>query len=204
MAATLTPTISFESAPTIEEILRECDTAWEYARMLRGQHASLTDETSSQESRDNIDDDIYVELSRAHSSMNQTYPVILAAMAAGHYSRRAAKKFFLYVRDHPWKSEEEFLDTQAVYSSCLYRDTHKHVDSRAVATVRGQTREVLQETQAEMKRRIERLQKIADATNKRRAGARANEFARRLTDPITQQVLLHGRVFPTVISFEDE
>lgn len=192
--------VAFESAPTIEEVLRECDNAWEYACVLRGRQTDASDD----EARASFEDDVYVELARAHSSMNQTYPVILAAMAAGNYDRRAASKFLHHVQDHPWKSEEEFLDTQSTYSSFLYRAKKHHTDSRMVVAAREQTRAALLETQRELKSRIERLRIEADANNHRRAQERLRDFTLRVASGAVQRILLNGDNFPTIVTFDEE
>jgi hypothetical protein len=160
---------AFASAPTIVEIVRECDSAWLSAQRMA--HNGADDAT------------IYAQLVNEHENLNKTYPVILASMAAGAYDAHAVTKFFKYVADHPWHDEDEFLDTQTVYSAYLCRASARpgvHPSASDVATVRAQMRAALIDNKKRTKEQVEEMQRQADEINKKRAIARAEDLRRAL------------------------
>lgn len=199
---------TYAITPTLEEIVRECDDAWEYARKKRAQY-KLDDAPSSEsesepahsEEQNMREENIYMELAQAHVELNKTYPVILAAMAAGSYSSRAASKFFTYVKNHPWRTEEEFLDVQSAYNPILYRATHPHVNTKAVARVRENVRNALQENQRMTKEQIEAAQRAADINNAARAKQRVADILARI--PRDARILTQDERRPIIVTFDD-
>jgi len=182
--------------PTVEEIVRECDSAWSRARELIAEfNACATKDESARE------ESIYVTLAREHAELNKTYPVILAAMAAGSYHARAVRKFFKYVQHHLWRTEEEFLEVQTVYNAILYRVTHPRAHGTAVAQIRQRTRKALDENTQKTKEQIASAQRDADEINARRASARVRDILVRA--PRDAPILLVGEVRPVRVAFDD-
>lgn len=186
----LTPQCGYTINPTIEEIIRECNATWQEAKQLiNAKH------------RDSKDEDVYMSLVRAHAELNKTYPAILAAMAAGSYDQGAVRKFFKYVKNHPWKTEEEFLDVQSVYSQILYRITHPHASQKVINQMREQTRTALTENEKKTKEQIEAAQKEAEENNRRHAKERLADLVARVAHDAT--ILTHDEVRPVVVKYDD-
>lgn len=204
-------------APTIEEIIRECDEAWVQAKQLRREclarpggssrggtsrgeplHIHGAPETDDGTRGENI---VYETLIRDHQELNKTYPVILASMAAGSYNQRAVIKFFKYVRDHPWHGEKEFLETQTVYSEILYKATHAHANQKAAKNAREQVRNALTENEQKTKEQLEQVQRLAEENNKRHAKERISDMLMRV--PRDAAILTRGEIRPIVVSFDD-
>jgi hypothetical protein len=199
--------------PTIDEIVRECDGAWERARELRIQYglikgvvateavpsapstSKLTEETAKEE-------DVYMELAHEHMELNKTYPVILATMAGGSYDSRAVLKFFKYVKEHPWRSEAEFLDIQSVYGAILYRLKHKHSGQKDTARMRNQVRSALTENERATKEQVERAKQEATENNKRHAKGRLIDMLARV--PRDSAILTRAEVRPIIVTFDGD
>ena len=193
--------------PTIEEIIRECDAAWDQARELRrefglGVRDTIVIAPNTHEGEDESkEESIYITLSRDHSDMNKTYPVILAAMSAGSYDKKAVKKFFEYVKNHPWHTEEEFLDVQSVYNTMLFRATHPHANQKSIMRTREHVRAALTENEKNTKEQIERAQHEAEEINARRAKERFADMIARV--PRDSAILLSHEVRPLVVKYDD-
>lgn len=198
---------AYEITPTIEEIIRECNAAWEQAKQVRSEFGlsgveATTDDASIIKQRQDKEERVYSTLARDHADLNKTYPVILAAMAAGSYSQRAVSKFFKFVHEHPWRTEAEFLDVQSVYHTMLYRATTRgHVDQKKVAQIREQTRTALTENEKKTKEQLEQVQREAEENNRRRAKGRLIDILNRV--PRDSAILTRGEVRPIVVSFDD-
>lgn len=187
----LTPQTGYAITPTVEEIIRECDTMWEEARAM----------INAPSSKAMSENDIYLALVRAHGELNKTYPSIIAAMAAGSYDRKAVRKFFKYVQQHPWKTEQDFLDVQAIYSTILYRVTHPHASQTAIKAMREQTRTALEENEKKTKEEVEAIKKQAEENNKRHAKERTVDLLARVAYDAT--ILTKEEVRPVVVSYDD-
>ena len=188
----LNPQCGYAISPTIEEIIRECNAAWQEAKQLINARSKKDDDGS---------DDTYLSLIRSHTELNKTYPAILATMAAGSYDQKAVRKFFKYVQNHPWKTEAEFLDVQSVYSQILYRVTHPRASQTAIKQMRDQTRAALTENEKKTKEQIEAAQKEAEENNKRHAKERLTDLAARVAHDAP--ILTHDEVRPVVVKYDD-
>lgn len=185
---------AYAITPTIEEVIRECDEAWVFARKLR-------DESRDKADLEGTQDAIYMSLVREHTELNKTYPVILAAMAAGSYHQDAVRKFFKYVKDHPWRTQDEFFEIQSAYNLILYRKTHPRASQKVAAKVREQTHDALIENERAMKEQVDRAQREAEETNQRHAKARIADMISRI--PHDAAILLQSEVRPLVVIFDD-
>jgi hypothetical protein len=197
-------TESFASAPTIDEVVRECDRAWEYAKNARATRGLTRISTMSDESREKAERQIYETILDEFRDLCTTYPTIVAAMVTGAYDRRAVRKFFKYVRAHPWKGESEFLDVQSAYSAILMRalakDRH-HVGAADIAAVREHTRKELEATETKTRTDIDRATEAAKSVNARRAAARVEDL--RASIWRDGSVLIADEVRPVEVSFDD-
>lgn len=181
--------MQYAVTPTIDEVVRECDAAWSLARKLRDS------------ARDGKDEDVYLELVRAHGDLNKTYPAILAAMSAGSYNTKAVRKFFKYVKNHPWKTEAEFLEIQAIYHTMLFRALHPHTTQTAIKQMREQTQSALEENEKKTKEEVEKAKIEAEENNRRHARERVADLVTRVPSDAT--ILTKDEVRPVIVAFDD-
>ena len=206
--------LTYAVAPTVEEIIRECDCAWARAREIRremglGVEARAAATKSSAEvcvigtvDEGRAEESVYATLAREFAELNKTYPVILAAMAGGSYKTRAVRRFFAHVRDHPWRDEAEFLDTQSAYITILGRKLARAThDTRAIDRARAATRDALAENERATKEQIEHAQAEAARINEARAHSRAVDMRARVAADAA--IILRDEVRPTVVAFDD-
>lgn len=178
---------TYAVAPTIVEVLRECDAAWDAARKM------LASKTMT-------DTEIYEKLVDAHSELNKTYSVVLSMMANGDYSRKAAERFFKYVQQHPWKNDIEHDETMTIYVAMCLRATQPRISPAEIARARERTRQALKDQRANMKKMMEIAQARADEINARRAQARVMDLRERV--PIDAPILVCGENRGISVAFD--
>lgn len=208
--------VSFELAPTVDEIIRLCDEAWAYARQLR---AEANDDISAigvsmvhsedhsldtldAETRAKIEDSIYEKMADRFQDLNKAYPIVVVVMASGFYKRSIVRKFFTYVREHPWRNEEEFFTVQSVYSSMVYQEQHKrsHPSGSELGAVRERTRTALMDHRDQMKQYVERIKRTAEYNNRMRAEERKRQLAAQLER--ARAILVEREKKPIVVQVE--
>lgn len=196
-----------EFTPTSDEVTRVCDRAWEQVQEMRKARGLTRASTMSDEARESIEREIYETLLEDYRELCTTYPTIVAAMVVGSYSRKAVIKFFKYVREHPWKGHDEFMDVQSAYSAILMRQLareqqiHYHINASEIARVRDYTRQELKKARDKMQDDIDRATKLASEINERRAHARVDDLRARVGADAA--ILMEGEVRPIVVSFDD-
>lgn len=173
-------TSGYSVTPTITEIVRECDAAWSRAESIRASGRN--------------DEQTYVELLREFRNLGESYPTIIAAMAAGRYSSKAAKKFLKYVSKHKWETSDEFREIQSTYLVYLDRATTAHPDEAAIRARRQAMIRALEENESRTKKEIEDAQAEADRLNKIRSAQRARDFVARLSTDAP--IITDGEVRP--------
>jgi hypothetical protein len=179
---------AYEFLPTIEEVVRECNAAWNEAQVFLKEGV-----------RNDVH--IYEQLVDMHSDLNKTYPVILAAMSVGDYSEKAVRKFFKYVQNHPIHNESEYIDVQSAYSAILLRETHKHANTRDITETREHVRQELESNKKKLKEIMDSSTEYAKELNVIRARSRAAELRERL--PHDAAIILNGETRPIQVKFDD-
>jgi protein-tyrosine-phosphatase len=63
---------------------------------------------------------------KEHKEFSQSYPIVLRYMCQmQQFHSNALRKYLNYIRDHPWKNQNEYLESQVNYVVILYKETHK-------------------------------------------------------------------------------
>ena len=90
-------------------------------------------------------DNFMAEIRREHKDFAQSYPIVLRYICQmQQFHVNALKKYLAYIQQHPWKSHDEYLDSQAQYVVMLYKETHKRWDVTQVSNLRKNIRTMLQ------------------------------------------------------------
>lgn len=195
--------IRFAIAPTIDEVVRVCAAAFARAKALRAEKKLDCASTMSESARSAAEREVYSALAEEFRDLCTTYPAVVAAMVAGEYNERAVRKFFKYVRAHPWKTEEDFFEVQSAYTVILHRataPTPAHASGNTLARLREQTRSALADANRELREQIECAQKAADEINRARARARVDDLRARIA--ADRDVLARPRELR--VSFDDD
>lgn len=127
--------ITNEKDVTIDDIVKE---AAEINKKLRAENIKPGDYDAS--------DNFMTKIRREHKEFSQSYPIVLRYMCQmQQFHAGALRKYLEYIRTHPWKNHDEYLDSQAQYVVILYKETHKRWNRTQVDNLRKNVRKLLQD-----------------------------------------------------------
>lgn len=159
--------ISQPKTLTVEEACRMCNAVNEKVAAVAAKNPNLTC------------DDLYELISQSEPDLVSVYPTVAVSIASGCYFPSVAREFFESVRRKPWETEEEFIETQAMYGVMLQceiaRRRGAHLGAKDKAAIKskivddmvGQRREMHEKAEKAKKIAAERVARIA--TDKREA-----------------------------------
>lgn len=85
------------------------------------------------------------QMRKEHPEFCKSYPIVLRYMCEmQEYKTKAFRKYLLKIQEHPWKNQDEYLDSQADYVCLLYMETKKRWTRTAVENIRRNIRKMLQ------------------------------------------------------------
>lgn len=184
-----------EKDVTPDEILGEADGIWKRLRNL-----TYAPEAS---------DDVMQEVRTAHRDFSKSYPIVLRYMVQFRsYNHKAFKLYLAKIGKHPWKSEEEYLDSQADYAVLLYKSTHKKWNTSQMRILWNNIRNSLGGESAMFKKYHEEFTKEVTDDEKRLADEfRAETIAllikhAELTDKAAEEELCAGEKLNPHNTFE--
>lgn len=86
------------------------------------------------------------EMRREHKQFATSYPIVLRYMCQmQQFSAVALRRYLLRIKEHPWKNQKEYLDSQADYVVILYKESHKRWNRTQVDNLWKNVRKILQE-----------------------------------------------------------
>jgi hypothetical protein len=120
--------ITSEKEVTIDDLLAEASTIW---KKCRARGLVFSDNKEFLDSTEVLMNDMRKE----HSEFCKSYPIVLRYMAQmQEYAPKAFKLYLMKIKEHPWKSEDEYLQSQADYVVLLFRATSKKRGTRCNQT----------------------------------------------------------------------
>lgn len=104
--------IEYEKSVTEDDIVNEVNGIWrEFRRRFP-------------ESKGNEADfgEFYKEMKQEHPQLAQSYPIVLRYLCEiGQYNHVALRRYIKHIAKNPWKSVDEYLESQAKYALMLYK-----------------------------------------------------------------------------------
>lgn len=89
-------------------------------------------------------DEFMNKMRKEHREFAQAYPIVLRYMCQmQQFHVGALKKYLNYIKEHPWKNHEEYLDSQTQYVIILYKETHSRWNRTQVDNLRRNIRKLL-------------------------------------------------------------
>lgn len=86
------------------------------------------------------------EMRREHKQFATSYPIVLRYMCQmRQFSKDALRQYLMHIKAHPWKNQNEYLDSQADYVVILYKKTHQRWNRTQVENLRKNVRGLLQQ-----------------------------------------------------------
>lgn len=144
---------------TIDDVIAECLDIWHITKTV---YRDMEKEHSRE-----IVNNLHKKMITEHHDLATAYPAVLSHIVyCNKFYPSAAKKYFEYIKANPWKSKEDFLDRQAVYSVFVRRHEDPRVSPKEISRLRQASLDAIK---AETKK-IETINKeITDQFNKDKA-----------------------------------
>lgn len=126
--------ITNEKDVTIDYVVNEANTMW---KKVRSSELKFGDLESA--------DVLMEKMRKEHPEFCKSYPIVLRYMCQMHeYSGKAFKTYLMKIKEHPYTSEEEYLESQADYVVILYKQRNKRWNNTQIANLRRNVLTLLQ------------------------------------------------------------
>lgn len=123
-----------EKEVTIDDLVKEADTIWRYARARKLKFNDLDAAAK-----------LISDVQRDHPQFCQSYPLVNRYICEmQEYSSKAFRMWLMKIKEHPWRSEAEYLDAQADYVAILFRTKKPRATRQQIEQLRTNIRTVLQ------------------------------------------------------------
>ena len=129
----LRATITSEKDVTIDQVVAEADSI---LRESRSRKIKTGDVASAEE--------LMSEMRKKHPEFCKSYPIVLRYICQMHDSSKAFRTYLIKIKERPWKTQEEYLDSQADYVVILYKATHRRWNATQCENIRKNVRMMLQ------------------------------------------------------------
>jgi len=126
--------ITSEKNVTIDDVVREATAMYKIARSRNLKFGDLE-----------AADALMAEFRKSNPEFSKSYPIVLRYMCQmQEFDSKALRKYLLKIKEHPWKNEKEYLDSQADYVVILYQATHSKWNRTQINNIRANVRATLQ------------------------------------------------------------
>lgn len=161
----LKASIRNEKNVTMEDIIEEADQIWS---VVRTQKNPTTDEAEEM-----------LKLMRfKHPEFSKSYPVVLRYMCQmRQYSTKALRQFLLKIKEHPYRSEDEYINAQADYVVMLYKAKTKRWNKRHIENLRKNIRKLLKDEHENFKTKVNEIDEVVKAETEMLSKQHRGEFA---------------------------
>lgn len=150
-----------EKIVTIPELVTEANKIWAKCQTARKRKAiDCVD--------DKFTDELMKRMHSEHPDFTKAYPIVMRYMTQFAMYHAEAFKLYLYkVKHHPWKTEADFIESQADYVALLYTKLNPRSSTNEIANVRKNIREMLMMEHNEYKRSLKEVSAEIEAREKR-------------------------------------
>ena len=146
--------IESEKNVTVDEVVAEGDAIFSRVRAAMRRKENL--------------EDLSKELYRSHPQFAQSYPLALRYICdMQRYNSKAFRRWLLKIKEHPWKSEEEYIEAQADYVYKLICAENPRGSVRDKHTAKANLRKLLMAEHKEFKQKADDVEKQVDSREQR-------------------------------------
>lgn len=153
--------IEQEKIVTIPELVSEANKIWAKCQSARKCNGL------SNEMDDKFTNDLMKRMHTEHPDFTKAYPIVIRYMAQFAMYHAEALKLYLYkVKHHPWKTDVDFIESQADYATLLYTKLNPRSSTADIANVRKNIREMLMNEHLEYKKSLKEISAEIEAREK--------------------------------------
>lgn len=152
--------VRYEKEVTIDDIVNEANAIYRKCKKLWPTGADA----------DNLDllSKVHQDMRSEHPQFASAYPIVLRYMCElKEYRQRALKKYLNHLKHHPWTTEDKFLESQAMYVTLLYKETHPRYDEQKARNLFDNTVRLLKLEREAFKQQVESNKKDVEREHRR-------------------------------------
>lgn len=168
-----------EKNVTKDDIIREADVIWSKSKGV------IKDPRQSDEVNE-----LMAKIRRDHKDFCTSYPIVMRYMTQFNtYRRKTFVNYLNKIEKYPWKSEDEYLESQVDYVVMLHKDTHtgKHLNATEKGNLRSNIRLMLAEESKKFKENLkeseEAVKKLEQEIREETVSDMSQYFRKILTSP---------------------
>lgn len=119
--------------------------------------------------KNNDSETFLADIRKKHPQFCTSYPIVVRYIAQKQYSSAALRKYLNHIKEHPWKSQDEYLESQADYVMILYKHTApKSYDrDKQARNIRAAALESLKREHKKFKSDLKNSEKIVENRDKK-------------------------------------
>lgn len=158
--------ITNEKEVTPDFIIEEANEIW---KKVKAYNIKFDDQVAAEK--------CMTEMRREHKEFCTSYPIVLRYMAQmGEYHPSAFRDYINHIKYHPWKSESEYLDSQADYVVRLYKAKNKKWNRTQVNNLRANIRGTLEQEHKTFKDTVSKYTEEVNAEEKKMNAKKIEEL----------------------------
>lgn len=173
---------------TAEEIIEEADLIYEKFKKEKKHRNVRTDNPKDAA----VIDEIFDWLQKEHSDFAIAYPIQLRFMCQlNKYHSKALKKYLDYIKYHPWKSQDEYLQAQAKYIMYVAEYTERFTREerqKLLNRIYNDTYKVLKQEQDDFDERLKKTRDEMDQEEILYKQAKRDEMITLLRNKLTAKL----------------
>lgn len=144
--------INQEQDVTIDEVVSEANSIWKDTKTLY--------KSDKFKSLDNRDELILEYFQNRHPEFTKAYPIVLRYMCQlQNYDSRAFTKYLGFIKHNPWKTEEDYLESQVDYLTLLYKYKTPKWKPKDIENLKTNFRRILKREHNDFKKRLDEYNK---------------------------------------------
>ena len=179
---------------TADDILNEADAMWKKVLAL---NIDVKDQ-------DQVDVAM-TNMRREHKEFCTSYPIVMRYMTQfATYARTAFGKYLRRIEQNPWKSEDEYLDSQAEYVVLLYKETHPRWNTTNVQRLHRNIRTMLRDESKTFKDNLDAAEKDVTNNEKRLHSEMKREITEYFRVQLPTEVLPDGGIPASRVFFIED
>lgn len=111
---------------------------------------------------------IHDDMVSDHRQFADAYPIVLRYMCElKQYRQKAFRRYLNYVKNHPWNSEDSYFESQAMYVTILFKETHPRYDEQKARKLFDNTVRMLKLERDAFKQQMDANKKEVDRDHAR-------------------------------------
>jgi hypothetical protein len=174
--------IEYEKNVTIDDIVNEANLIW---KKIKKYSYKTIDESEK----------VIKIIQKEHPQISKSYPIVIRYMVQRNaYSNKALRTYLNKVKNNPWTTEDEYIESQVDYTIILYKYTNKNWNTTQISNLRKNTLDALHKEKEIFKNSLDVYEK---EVNEERAtlDKRCDNEVKKLFMNLGEEIIKYGGTY---------